>query len=77
MRPPIQGAARLSIKKQIPPGAALFGYSHLYGGVPGGQAEYVRVPKANKGPFKVPGSLSDEKSAFLDRYFAYGLASRE
>lgn len=32
-------------KKQIPPPAALFGYSHLYGGVPGGQAEYVRVPK--------------------------------
>ncbi|MEA7595324.1 hypothetical protein ONR49_25460, partial [Salmonella enterica subsp. enterica serovar Virginia] len=30
-------------KKQIPPPAALFGYSHLYGGVPGGQAEYVRV----------------------------------
>lgn len=34
-------------KKQIPPPAALFGYSHLYGGVPGGQAEYVRVPKGN------------------------------
>ena len=60
MRPPIQGAARLSIKADST-GAALFGYSHLYGGVPGGQAEYVRVPKANKGPFKVPGSLSDEK----------------
>ncbi len=52
-------------KKGIPPGAALFGYSHLYGGVPGGQAEYVRVPKANAGPFKVPGSLSDEKVLFL------------
>lgn len=36
-------------KKQIPPPAALFGYSHLYGGVPGGQAEYVRVPKGNVG----------------------------
>ncbi|XID75748.1 zinc-dependent alcohol dehydrogenase [Alkanindiges sp. WGS2144] len=52
-------------KKQIPPGAALFGYSHLYGGVPGGQAEYVRVPNGNFGPFKVPGSLSDEKVLFL------------
>ena len=41
-------------KKQIPAPAALFGYSHLYGGVPGGQAEYVRVPKGNVGPFKVP-----------------------
>lgn len=39
-------------KKQIPAPAALFGYSHLYGGVPGGQAEYVRVPKGNVGPFK-------------------------
>lgn len=52
-------------KKLIPPPAALFGYSHLYGGVPGGQAEYVRVPKANFGPFKVPGSLADEKVLFL------------
>lgn len=59
------GRGSLVNKKGIPPGAALFGYSHLYGGVPGGQAEYVRVPKANAGPFKVPGSLSDEKVLFL------------
>ncbi len=52
-------------KKQIRPGAALFGYSHLYGGVAGGQAEYVRVPQANTGPFKVPGSLADERVLFL------------
>lgn len=52
-------------KKQIPPPAALFGYSHLYGGVPGGQAEYVRVPKGNVGPFKVPPLLSDDKALFL------------
>jgi threonine dehydrogenase-like Zn-dependent dehydrogenase len=52
-------------KKSIPPGAALFGYSRLYGGVPGGQAELVRVPKANTGPFKVPGTLADEKVLFL------------
>lgn len=52
-------------KKQIPPGAALFGYSHLYGGVPGGQAEYVRVPKANAGPFRFPQELDDEKVLFL------------
>lgn len=52
-------------KKSIPPGAALFGYSRLYGGVPGGQAELVRVPKANTGPFKVPGILADEKVLFL------------
>src|SRR5690606_29743824 len=41
------GRGAILNKKQIPPGAALFGYSHLYGGVPGGQAEYVRVPKGN------------------------------
>ncbi|WP_256743312.1 alcohol dehydrogenase catalytic domain-containing protein, partial [Cronobacter sakazakii] len=52
-------------KKQIPAPAALFGYSHLYGGIPGGQAEYVRVPKGNVGPFKVPPVLSDDKALFL------------
>ena len=52
-------------KKSAKPPAALFGYSHVYGGVPGGQAELVRVPKGNAGPFKVPGSLSDEQVLFL------------
>ncbi|SFO03498.1 zinc-dependent alcohol dehydrogenase [Nitrosospira briensis] len=52
-------------KKDIRSGAAFFGYTHLYGGVPGGQAEYVRVPKANVGPIKVPETLSDEKVLFL------------
>ena len=51
------GRGAIINKKSIPPGAALFGYSHLYGGIPGGQADYVRVPKANTGPFKVPGHL--------------------
>ncbi|MEC6742608.1 zinc-dependent alcohol dehydrogenase [Pseudomonas qingdaonensis] len=59
------GRGAILNKKLIPSGAALFGYSHLYGGVPGGQAEYVRVPKANTGPFRVPGTLSDEKVLFL------------
>ena len=59
------GRGAILNKKQIPPGAALFGYSHLYGGVPGGQAEYVRVPKGNVGPFKVPEVLSDDKVLFL------------
>jgi threonine dehydrogenase-like Zn-dependent dehydrogenase len=52
-------------KKTIRSGAALFGYSHLYGGVPGGQAEYVRVPKANVGPIKIPDTLADEQVLFL------------
>ena len=51
--------------KGISPPAALFGYSHLYGGVPGGQAEYVRVPCANVGPLVIPGSLADEQVLFL------------
>lgn len=59
------GRGAILNKKQIPPGAALFGYSHLYGGVPGGQAERVRVPRANTGPFKVPDVLDDEQVLFL------------
>ncbi|SOD42549.1 zinc-dependent alcohol dehydrogenase [Nitrosovibrio sp. Nv4] len=52
-------------KKSVRSGAALFGYTHLYGGVPGGQAEYVRVPKANVGPIKIPQTLTDEQVLFL------------
>lgn len=59
------GRGAIINKKQIPPGAALFGYSHLYGGIPGGQAEYVRVPKANTGPLKIPDGLDDERVLFL------------
>ncbi len=51
--------------KNVRSGAALFGFSHLYGGVPGGQAEYVRVPKANTGPIKIPDTLADERVLFL------------
>ena len=59
------GRGAILNRKNITPPAALFGFSKLYGGVPGGQAEYVRVPKANTGPFKVPSILSDEKVLFL------------
>jgi len=52
-------------KKSLRSGAALFGYSHLYGGLAGGQAEYVRVPKANTGPIRIPSELSDEQVLFL------------
>ena len=37
------------------PGAGLFGYSHMYGGYAGGQAEYVRVPFADVGPLVIAG----------------------
>lgn len=59
------GRGAILNKKNITPPAALFGFSKLYGGIPGGQAEYVRVPKANTGPFKVPDFLPDEKVLFL------------
>lgn len=52
-------------KKDIRSGAAIFGYSHLYGGISGGQAEYARVPRANVGPIKIPDGLVDEKVLFL------------
>jgi threonine dehydrogenase-like Zn-dependent dehydrogenase len=52
-------------QKGIRPPAALFGFSHLYGGIPGGQAEFVRVPKANVGPLAIDSSLKDEQVLFL------------
>ena len=52
-------------KKQLRSGAAMFGYTHLYGGVPGGQAEYARVPKANVGPILIPQTMEDEQVLFL------------
>jgi threonine dehydrogenase-like Zn-dependent dehydrogenase len=52
-------------KKPTSSGAALFGFGQLYGGLPGGQAEYVRVPKANTGVFKIPNKLDDEQILFL------------
>jgi threonine dehydrogenase-like Zn-dependent dehydrogenase len=45
--------------------SGLFGYSHLFGGYAGGQAEYVRVPFADVGPCKIPDHLSDEQVLFL------------
>lgn len=45
--------------------AGLFGYTHLTGGYPGGQAEYVRVPFADVAPVKIPNGLSDEQVLFL------------
>lgn len=58
-------AGTLMNKKSIRSGAAMFGYTHQYGGIPGGQAEYVRVPKANVGPIKIPAGLADEQVLFL------------
>ena len=52
--------------------AGLFGYTHLTGGYPGGQAEYLRVPFADATHIKVPDSLSDEKLLFLSDIFPTG-----
>ncbi|MGK5532973.1 zinc-dependent alcohol dehydrogenase [Streptomyces sp. URMC 129] len=46
-------------------GARLFGYTKLYGAVPGGQAEYLRVPQAHYGPVKVPGGVPDDRYVYL------------
>jgi len=58
-------------------GSALFGYSHLYGGYAGGQAEFVRVPFADVGPLKVPASLKDEQVLFLSDIFPTGYMAAE
>lgn len=61
----LDGRGALLNKKDLRSGAAMFGYTHLYGGMPGGQAEFVRVPCANVGPFVVPDELADEQALFL------------
>jgi threonine dehydrogenase-like Zn-dependent dehydrogenase len=58
-------------------GAGLFGYSHMYGGYPGGQAQYVRVPFADVGPAKVPDHLTDEQVLFLTDIFPTGYMAAE
>jgi len=57
--------------------AGLFGYSHMLGGFPGGQAEYARVPFADVGPLKVPPELPDEKVLFLSDIFPTGYMGAE
>jgi threonine dehydrogenase-like Zn-dependent dehydrogenase len=52
--------------------AGLFGYTHLTGGYPGGQAEYVRVPYADVAPVKIPNGLTDEQVLFLGDIFPTG-----
>jgi threonine dehydrogenase-like Zn-dependent dehydrogenase len=52
--------------------AGLFGYTHLTGGYPGGQAEYLRVPFADTTHVKVPDGMSDEQALFLSDIFPTG-----
>ncbi|WP_454616604.1 zinc-dependent alcohol dehydrogenase [Bradyrhizobium cenepequi] len=52
--------------------AGLFGYTHLTGGYPGGQAEYLRVPFADTTHIKIPDGISDEQALFLGDIFPTG-----
>lgn len=53
-------------------GSALFGFSHIYGGFAGGQAQYARVPFADVGPIKIENDLDDEKVLFLSDIYPTG-----
>ena len=57
--------------------SGLFGYSHLFGGYSGGQAEYVRVPFADVGPLPVPDELEDERLLYLTDIFPTGYMAAE
>ena len=57
--------------------AGLFGYSHMLGGFPGGQAEYLRVPFADVSPLKIESGLEDEKVLFLSDIFPTGYMGAE
>ena len=58
-------------------GAALYGYSHIYGGFAGGQAQYVRVPFSDSGPIKITNGLPDEKALFLSDILPTGYMAAE
>lgn len=57
--------------------AGLFGYSHMLGGFPGGQAEYLRVPFADVGPIKIESGLPDDMVLFLSDIFPTGYMAAE
>jgi threonine dehydrogenase-like Zn-dependent dehydrogenase len=57
--------------------SGLFGYSHMLGGYAGGQAEYVRVPFADVGGFKIPDGVDDESVLFLTDIFPTGYMAAE
>jgi threonine dehydrogenase-like Zn-dependent dehydrogenase len=57
--------------------AAIFGYSRMFGNVPGSQAEYVRVPYGDVNCYKVPNAISDEMAVFASETVASGLHAAE
>lgn len=61
----LQSQCETTQVRQQDKGGAMFGYSRLYGSVPGGQAEFLRVPHANYGPVAVAAEGPDERYLFL------------
>jgi threonine dehydrogenase-like Zn-dependent dehydrogenase len=61
----LQSQCETTQVRQYDTGAALLGYTKLYGQVPGGQAEYLRVPQAHYGPIKVPEGPPDDRFLYL------------
>jgi len=57
--------------------AGLFGYSHLFGGYAGGQAEYARVPFSDVGCFKIPDEFTDDQAVFLTDIYPTGFMAAE
>ena len=57
--------------------AGLLGFSHMLGGFPGGQAQFLRVPYADVGPIKIPEGVPDEKVLFLSDIFPTGYMAAE
>ena len=57
--------------------AGIYGYSHLTGGYPGGQAEYARVPFADVNPLKIPAGMADEQALFLSDILPTGYMGAE
>lgn len=58
-------------------GSSLYGYSHIYGGYAGGQAQYARVPFADVGPIKIESDIADEKVLFLSDIYPTGYMGAE
>lgn len=69
--------AQIAAKAYGSSGAGLFGFSHMFGGFSGGQAEYVRVPFSDIGPYVIPPGIEDERVLFLTDILPTGYMAAE
>lgn len=69
--------AKIAAKAMGHSPAGLFGFSHMMGGFPGGQAEYLRVPFGDVGPLKIESDLPDDQVLFLSDIFPTGYMGAE